>query len=141
MRRPLQARVRFLWTLATWALIALAQPGVLRPDGFGHLAFFAVGPWALAARRPGKRAFLAEWAAHSLGFAAVFWWMVAFFPLLLLPMAVIPALYPALGGLALRRAPAWPLAPAQDAPAHFSLMASWSRALGPWKSTIRGVLA
>ncbi len=110
MRTPLQARARFLWTLATWALIALAQPGVLRPDGFGHLAFFAVGPWALAARRPGKRAFLAEWAAHSLGLAAVFGWMVAFFPLLLLPMAVIPALYPALGGLALRRAPAWPLA-------------------------------
>ncbi len=110
MRTPLQARARFLWTLATWALIGLAQPGVLRPDGFGHLAFFAVGPWALAARRPGGRAFLAEWAAHSVGLAGVFAWMLAFFPPLLVPMAVIPALYPALGGLALRRAPAWPLA-------------------------------
>ena len=110
MTTPLHARARFLWTLATWALIALAQPGVLRPDGFGHLAFFAVGPWALAARRPGRRAFLAEWAAHALGLAAVFAWMTAFFPLLLLPMAVIPAIYPALGGMLLRRAPAWPLA-------------------------------
>lgn len=110
MRTPLKARARFLWTLATWVLIGLAQPGVLRPDGFGHLAFFAVGPWALAARRPGRRAFLAEWAAHSIGLAAVFAWMVAFFPPLLLPMAMIPAIYPALGGLALRRAPAWPLA-------------------------------
>ncbi|MGD2016824.1 MAG: nitrilase-related carbon-nitrogen hydrolase [Planctomycetota bacterium] len=110
MNTPLSARARFLWTLTTWVLIALAQPGVLRPDGFGHLAFFAVGPWALAARRPGRRAFLAEWAAHALGLAAVFAWMVAFFPALLLPMAAIPALYPALGGALLRRAPAWPLA-------------------------------
>jgi len=99
--RPL---ARFALVAATWALVALAQPGVLRPDGFGHLAFFAVGPWAWAASRPGPRAFLAEWAAHSLGLASVFWWMVAFFPAILAPMSIVPALYPALAGVLLRRA-------------------------------------
>ena len=110
MITPLSPRARFLWTLSTWVLIGLAQPGVLRPDGFGHLAFFAVGPWALAARRPGRRAFLAEWAAHALGLAGVFAWMVAFLPALLIPMAMVPALYPALAGALLRRAAGWPLA-------------------------------
>lgn len=100
---------RFLATVITWALIALAQPGVLRPDGFGHLAFFAVGPWAWAASRavhPGRarRSFLAEWAGHSLGLASVFFWMLDFLPWILIPMSVIPALYPALAGILLRRA-------------------------------------
>ena len=134
MRTPLQARARFLWTLATWALIGLAQPGALRPDGFGHLAFFAVGPWALAARRPWGRAFLAEWAAHSVGLAGVFAWMLAFFPPLLVPMAVIHALYPGLGCLALRRPPAWPLAwlPAwARAPPPLAWLLAWVRAPPP----------
>lgn len=102
--RALAPLGRFALVTATWALIALAQPGVLRPDGFGHLAFFAVGPWAWAASRPGRRAFLAEWAAHSLGLASVFWWMVAFFPAILAPMSIVPALYPAMAGALLRRA-------------------------------------
>lgn len=102
---------RFALVALTWLLIGLAQPGVLRPDGFGHLAFFAVAPWAWAACRPGRKAFLAEWGAHTLGLAGVFYWMVAFMPGLLVPMSLVPALYPALVGLLLRRAPAtWPLA-------------------------------
>lgn len=109
-RRELGALHRFGLALATWALIGLAQPGVIRPDGFGHLAFFAVGPWVWAARRPGRRAFLSEWAAHSLGLAGVFAWMLAFLPAILLPMSLVPALLPALAGVALRRARPWPLA-------------------------------
>jgi len=106
----LAASKRFGLVGLTWALFALAQPGVIRPDGFGHLAFFAIGPWAWAARRPGRRAFLAEWGAHALGLAAVFAWMVEFMPPILLPMSVVPALYPAFAGVLLRRAAAWPLA-------------------------------
>lgn len=101
---------RFGLVLATWSLIGLAQPGALRPDGFGHLAFFAIGPWVWAARRPGRRAFLSEWAAHSIGLAGVFAWMLAFLPAILLPMSVVPALLPAASGVALRRAGPWPLA-------------------------------
>ena len=106
----LRALRRFGLVLATWILIGLAQPGVLRPDGFGHLAFFAIGPWAWAARRPGRRAFLSEWAAHSLGLAGVFAWMLAFLPAILVPMSLVPALLPAAFGALLRRAGPWPLA-------------------------------
>ncbi|MEL6715581.1 MAG: hypothetical protein AAFP86_17505, partial [Planctomycetota bacterium] len=94
---------RLACTLLTWGLIALAQPGVVAPDGFGHLAFFAVGPWAYAASRPGRRAFLAEWLGHALGLASVYAWMVEFLPAILPPMSIVPALYPALAGVALRR--------------------------------------
>mgnify|MGYP003336922894 CR=1 FL=1 len=106
----LRALRRFGLVLATWILIGLAQPGVLRPDGFGHLAFFAIGPWAWAARRPGRRAFFSEWAAHSLGLAGVFAWMLAFLPAILVPMSLVPALLPAAFGALLRRAGPWPLA-------------------------------
>lgn len=101
---------RFLAVLATWALIGLAQPGVLRPDGFGHLAFFALGPWAYAVRRPGRRAFVSEWAAHSLGLAGVFAWMVQFMPAILPPMSIIPALHLCVAGVLLRRCALWPMA-------------------------------
>ena len=94
---------RFGLVVLTWALIGLAQPGVLRPDGFGHLAFFAIGPWAWAARQPGRRAFLVEWAGHAIGLAGVFHWMIAFLPGILAPMSIVPALYPAFAGIALRR--------------------------------------
>ena len=90
--------------LATWALIALAQPGVVGPDGFGHLAFFALGPWAFAASRSGPKAFLVEWVGHALGLASVYAWMLEFLPAILPPMSIVPALYPALAGVLLRRA-------------------------------------
>jgi hypothetical protein len=74
---------RFLAVLSTWTLLGLAQPGFLRPDGFGHLAFFALGPWAYAAstnlpaatRSAAWRAFVAEWLAHALGLLWWFAWM------------------------------------------------------------------
>ncbi|MEM9802135.1 MAG: nitrilase-related carbon-nitrogen hydrolase [Planctomycetota bacterium] len=109
-RSPLRPAARFACVALTWGLIALAQPGVLRPDGFGHLGFLAIGAWAWAARRPGRRAFLVEWAGHSLGLASVFAWMIEFMPAILAPMSIVPALYPALAGVLLRRAGAWPLA-------------------------------
>ncbi|MEZ6016840.1 MAG: nitrilase-related carbon-nitrogen hydrolase [Planctomycetota bacterium] len=84
-------------------VLNLAQPGVMRPEGFGHLAFFALGPWALAASRPGRRAFLAEWLAHAVGLLGWFLWMRHLLPWLLVPMALIPALYMAAGGALLRR--------------------------------------
>lgn len=101
---------RALLVAVSWMLIGLAQPGVLRADGFGHLAFFAIGPWAYAAARPGRRAFAVEWGVHSLGLAGVFAWMIQFMPAILAPMSIIPALYPAFAGVLLRRAARWPLA-------------------------------
>ena len=97
--------------MASWLLLAAAQPGLLRPDGFGHLAFTALVPWALVARRPGPRARLVEWGAAVLGLALWFGWMRALLPILLVPMTVIPALYFLLAGRVLRGlAPRWPLA-------------------------------
>ena len=89
---PLAAGPRFLAVLATWALLNLAQPGSIRPEGFGHLAFFALTPWAWAASRPGARAFRAEWAAHALGLLGWFLWMRHLLPWLLVPMAIVPSL-------------------------------------------------
>jgi apolipoprotein N-acyltransferase len=108
--KPLAPLSRFGLVLLTWGLIAVAQPGVLRPDGHGHLAFFAIAPWALAASRPGRKAFLAEWLAHSLGLASVFFWMLDFMPAILAPMSLVPALYPTAAGVLLRRCRRWPLA-------------------------------
>ncbi len=110
---------RFGAVLFTWALLNLAQPGLLRPDGFGHLAFFALAPWAAAAACPGRRAFLAEWLAHAVGLCGWFLWMRHLLPWLLVPMALVPSLYLAAGGVLLRRlARRFPLALA--APLAFS---------------------
>lgn len=107
---PIGGRRRFGLVLSTWLLIGLAQPGALSGDGFGLLGLVALAPWAWASRRPGRRAFLAEWAAHSLGLAGVFAWMLAFMPAILAPMSIIPALCPTFAGVLLRRARNWPLA-------------------------------
>ncbi|MEM9382068.1 MAG: nitrilase-related carbon-nitrogen hydrolase [Planctomycetota bacterium] len=107
---PLAPARRLGLVALTWGLIGLAQPGVLRPDGLWPLALLAIGPWAYAAHRPGRRAFLAEWAGHALGLAGVFAWMLEFMPAVLLPMSAVPALYPALAGVLLRRAARAPLA-------------------------------
>jgi apolipoprotein N-acyltransferase len=110
---------RFAAVLSTWVLLGLAQPGFLRPDGFGHLAFFALAPWAYAAsastsglaRGRAWRAFVAEWLAHALGLLWWFAWMRHLLPWLLVPMALVPAFYLALGGVLLRRlAQRFPLA-------------------------------
>lgn len=100
---PLRAGPRFLAVLATWALIGLSMPGVGRPGGFGHVAFVALVPWALAASRPGRRAFLAEWLGASVGLAVTFLWMRPLLPGLVPLMGLVPAVWIALGGVLLRR--------------------------------------
>lgn len=125
--RALGALRRSGLVVLTWALIGLAQPGVLRPDGFGHLAFFAIGPWAWAARQPGRRAFLAELVGHAIGLAGVFHWMLAFLPWILVPMSIVPALYPAIAGVLLRRVPrTWPLAVLAPAAWMLAEVARWT---------------
>jgi len=94
---------RFLAALATWTLIAASQPGLGRPEGFGHTAFVALAPWAYFAARPGRRAFLAEWLAASLGLCATFWWMRHLLPWLVPLLGLVPAVYVGLAGMALRR--------------------------------------
>ena len=112
----LPARGRFLAALATWTLIAASQPGLGRPEGFGHTAFVALAPWAYFASRPGRRAFLAEWLAASLGLVATFWWMRHLLPWLVPLLGLVPALYVGLAGIALRRlARRYPLALAAPA--------------------------
>ncbi|MEM1447671.1 MAG: nitrilase-related carbon-nitrogen hydrolase [Planctomycetota bacterium] len=107
---PLAPAKRFGLVALTWGLLAVAQPGALAGDGLWPLALLAVGPWAYAVGRPGRRAFLAEWAGHALGLAAVFAWMLEFMPAILLPMSAVPALYPAFAGVLVRRAARLPLA-------------------------------
>jgi hypothetical protein len=68
--QPLAPGRRFLATLATWILIYASQPGLGRPDGFGHTAFVALVPWAYYNCRPGPRAFLADWRPALWGWGA-----------------------------------------------------------------------
>lgn len=96
-------RARFAAVLGTWVALDLAQPGVLRPDGFGHVALLALVPWVLVASRPGRRAFLAEWGAAALGLMGLFAWMAWLYPWALPPMGMVPAVWVALGGVLLRR--------------------------------------
>jgi apolipoprotein N-acyltransferase len=138
---------RFVAVLSTWVLLGLAQPGLLRPDGFGHLAFFALGPWAYAASRPtgwpegggrggwrggpgrraAVRAFVAEWLAHSLGLLWWFLWMRHLLPWLLVPMALVPSLYMAAGGVLLRHlARRFPLALAAPVAWAVAELVRWS---------------
>ena len=94
---------RFAWAALAWALVALAQPGLGRPGGFGHLAFVALVPWALACSRPGRRAFLAEWAAAALGLIAMSYWMRHLLPGLVPFLGLVPGVWVALAGVLLRR--------------------------------------
>lgn len=92
-------------------LVAGSQPGLLRPGGFGHLAFVALVPWALFASRPGRRAFLAEWLAATAGLVAMSWWMRHLLPWLVPILGLVPGLYVGLAGVLLRRlARRYPLA-------------------------------
>ena len=99
----LGARRRFLGALAAWLLIALAQPGIGRPHGFGHFAFVALAPWAFLCCRPGPRAFLVEWGAAAIGLMLTFAWMGHLLPWLVPPMGIVPGVWVALGGVLLRR--------------------------------------
>lgn len=134
VRSGLDPLRRFLAVLSTWALLGAAQPGWLRPDGFGHLAFFALAPWAFAASRPATGrgigaawlAFGAEWLAHALGLLWWFLWMRHLLPWLLVPMAAVPAVYLALGGVLLRRlARRYPLALAAPVAFGTAELARW----------------
>lgn len=100
---PLGPGRRFAWAALAWALIALAQPGLGQPGGFGHLAFVALAPWALACSRPGRRAFLAEWAAAALGLIAMSFWMRHLLPGLVPVLGLVPGIWVALAGVLLRR--------------------------------------
>jgi apolipoprotein N-acyltransferase len=81
----------------------MSQPGLLRPGGFGHLAFVALFPWAWAASRPGRRAFLVEWIVGGIGLAAWVFWLRHVFAPVLPAIALVTGLYPAFAGVALRR--------------------------------------
>lgn len=102
---------RALGVALTWALLGLAQPGLVRPDGLGPLGFLALVPWALVASRPGRRAKLVEWLVGALGLIGMFWWMRHLLPYLLPAMGLVPAIWLVVGGSALRRtARRYPLA-------------------------------
>lgn len=77
-------RARLLGTLATWALLLLAIPGVGRLDGYGHIAMVALAPWALVASCPtgGRwlRCYLAEVLGSMIGLAGVCYWMAYVLP-------------------------------------------------------------
>ena len=96
-------RTRFVWALVAWLGVALSQPGLGRADGFGHIAFMCLCPWALVCCRPGRRAFLMEWLAAAAGLLLLMLWMRHLFPWLVPVLALVPALYHALSGFALRR--------------------------------------
>lgn len=102
---------RFFAALAAFGILFLASPGVLSQAGSALLACAAVGLWSLVACRPGRRAFLWEWAASGIGFSLVCAWSVYVWSGIFLFLAAVPGLYIALGGVLLRRlAPRYPLA-------------------------------
>jgi len=104
------SRSHFLGALALWALIFLASPGVVDPDGSALVSSVALVPWALACSRPGRRAFLAEWLAAALGFAALMGWAKYVWAPGLLWIGIGQGFYAALAGVLLRRlAPKLPL--------------------------------
>ncbi|MBL8863120.1 MAG: apolipoprotein N-acyltransferase [Planctomycetes bacterium] len=88
---------------AAWLGLWLATPGFLQPDGFLSLAVLSLVPWAYAASRPGRRAFLVEWLAAAVGLSAQTFWTVNVLWITLLAVAIVPALYMACAGLVLRR--------------------------------------
>lgn len=98
--RPLR---RLAAALASWGLLFAASPGVLTRDGVAALALVALVPWALAARRPGPRAFAVEWLAAAVGFSALTWWSTFVWWGTLLAVAIVPAAYVAAAGAVLRR--------------------------------------
>ena len=93
-----------------WALLVVATPGLVFATGSALLATLALVPWALGASRPGRRAFWVEWLAAGAGLSASCIWTTKVLWITLLVVAIVPGLYMALAGIALRRiAPRFPL--------------------------------
>lgn len=93
-----------------WSLLVLATPGLVFATGSAPIATLALVPWALAASRPGRRAFWIEWLAAGAGISASCIWSTKVLWITLLVVAIVPGLYMALAGIALRRiAPRFPL--------------------------------
>lgn len=108
--------MRLAAALVAWVLVAASQPGLGRPAGFGHFAFVALAPWGLVCCRPGRRAFLAEWLAATVGLVLLTAWMRHLLPWLVPLLGLVPGLYVAAGGILLRRlAVRFPLAVAVPA--------------------------
>lgn len=107
----LAPRARFVHLLGAWAFFLAASPGVVWKDGSVVLATCAIPIWALAALRPGRRAFLVEWLAAAIGLSATVIWSTKVLWITLLAVAIVPAAYVAFAGSALRRlrdrAPLW----------------------------------
>ncbi len=85
------------------ALLVAASPGIVSGEGFLSLAVLALAVWGGTASRPGRGAFLVDWAAGSAAMAAVVWWMAYVSPPALLYVGPGMGLYVALSGVLLRR--------------------------------------
>ncbi|MFT4542096.1 MAG: apolipoprotein N-acyltransferase [Planctomycetota bacterium] len=108
---PVSARLRFFGVLLTWTILVSSLPGIGRPTGFGHSAFFALVAWAHICSRPGKKAFLVEWIGTAFGFAGVCWFLGYVVPASVVIVPLTDGLYMAAAGIALRRmARRYPLA-------------------------------
>ena len=93
---------RLAYCAVAWMLLFLSTPGLFRPLGFGHIAFVALVPWALAASRPGRHAKKIEWLAAAAGLAAISHWL---WPVLwfVIPMiGIVTGLYVVVAGVVLR---------------------------------------
>jgi apolipoprotein N-acyltransferase len=120
-----------LWTvLAAFLALYLASPGILTRDGLGWLAPLGVAGWALAAARPGRRAFLMETIGSAVGWTLILSWAGKVYWALLVWIGPGMGIYMALQGLALRRlARRFPLAVA--APAAWMLSETVRASLEP----------
>ena len=109
-REPLRPLRRLGLLALAYSIYVACSPGVLFAQGT-PLATIGVVFWALAASRPGPKAFRTEWFAGTLGFGALIWWMgYVFLPILPLIVAGY-GVYAAYGGALLRRLSArWSLA-------------------------------
>ncbi|MEO0651305.1 MAG: apolipoprotein N-acyltransferase [Planctomycetota bacterium] len=95
---------RLLLVSAAWAALLAGSPGVLLPEGhpLGAIAFAAW--WSAAAVRPGRRAWLVEWAVASLAFATTMWWLSYISWAAVPPTGIGMGAYAMAAGVAARRA-------------------------------------
>ena len=107
----LGGRARLAGTALAMAALALASPGNLGKDGSFHLAIAAIAIWGVVVsrpvrsggKRPGRRAFWAEWLPAAAGMYGIIWWMgYTVGPVVLYPAIGLGA-YVAWGGVLLRR--------------------------------------
>jgi apolipoprotein N-acyltransferase len=100
---PLSPLPRLAGALVAFGALYLAGPGIVTADGLWPLAVLALCVWALVASRPGRRAFLVEWAAGSLGWALILSWAGYVWWGTLLWMGPGMGVYMACAGWVLRR--------------------------------------